>query len=174
MVLCLYMLLMKSNLLNIAYSLIQDIEDASPNLKNNLNEIYPIRFKLDLAGHKDIYCNLNQNKKNISFNKIEDTDFEIKTSVKESLDFLISKKINRGMLYGDTEKAILTINAFIKSEVDVVLLIDKYFGDTPAAFAYFTKEKLSNLKQYNNKNALRSKLRDLSIRLDRLEAVNNL
>ena len=174
MVLCLYMLLMKSNLLNIAYSLIQDIEDASLNLKNNLNEIYPIRFKLDLVGHKDIYCNLDQNKKNISFNKIEDTDFEIRTSVKESLDFLISKKINRGMLYGDTEKAILTINAFIKSEVDVVLLIDKYFGDTPAAIAYFTKEKLSNLKQYNNKNALQSKLRDLSIRLDRLEAVNNL
>ena len=174
MVLCLYMLLMKSNLLNIAYSLIQDIEDASPNLKNNLNEIYPIRFKLDLVGHKDIYCNLDQNKKNISFNKIEDTDFEIRTSVKESLDFLINKKINRGMLYGDTEKAILTINAFIKSEVDVVLLIDKYFGDTPAAIAYFTKEKLSNLKQYNNKNALQSKLRDLSIRLDRLEAVNNL
>ena len=174
MVLCLYMLLMKSNLLNIAYSLIQDIEDASPNLKNNLNEIYPIRFKLDLVGHKDIYCNLDQNKKNISFNKIEDTDFEIRTSVKESLDFLISKKINRGMLYGDTEKAILTINAFIKSEVDVVLLIDKYFGDTPAAIAYFTKEKLSNLKQYNNKNALQSRLRDLSIRLDRLEAVNNL
>ena len=101
-------------------------------------------------------------------------DFEIRTSVKESLDFLISKKINRGMLYGDTEKAILTINAFIKSEVDVVLLIDKYFGDTPAAIAYFTKEKLSNLKQYNNKNALQSKLRDLSIRLDRLEAANNL
>ena len=174
MVLCLYMLLMKSNLLNIAYSLIQDIEDASPNLKNNLNEIYPIRFKLDLVGHKDIYCNLDQNKKNISFNKIEDTDFEIRTSVKESLDFLISKKINRGMLYGDTEKAILTINAFIKSEVDIVLLINKYFGDTPAAIAYFTKEKLSNLKQYNNKNALQSKLRDLSIRLDRLEAVNNL
>ena len=174
MVLCLYMLLMKSNLLNIAYSLIQDIEDASPNLKNNLNEIYPIRFKLDLVGHKDIYCNLDQNKKNISFNKIEDTDFEIRTSVKESLDFLISKKINRGMLYGDTEKAILTINAFIKSEVDVVLLIDKYFGDTPAAIAYFTKEKLSNLKQYNNKNALQSTLRDLSIRLDRLEAVKNL
>jgi hypothetical protein len=165
---------MKSNLLNIAYSLIQDIEDASPNLKNNLNEIYPIRFKLDLVGHKDIYCNLDQNKKNISFNKIENTDFEIRTSVKESLDFLISKKINRGMLYGDTEKAILTINAFIKSEVDVVLLINKYFGDTPAAIAYFTKEKLSNLKQYNNKNALQSTLRDLSIRLDRLEAINNL
>ena len=169
-----YMLLMENDLLRIINSLFRDIEDASPNLKNKLNEIYPIKFKLELVGHKDIYFDLDQNKKNISFSPNEVIDFEIRTSVKESLDFLISKKINRGMLYGDTEKAILTINAFIKSEVDVVLLIDKYFGDTPAAIAYFTKEKLSNLKQYNNKNALRSKLRDLSIRLDRLEAVNNL
>ena len=168
------MLLMENDLLKIINSLIRDIEDASPNLKNKLNEIYPIKFKLELVGHKDIYFDLDQNKKNISFSPNEVIDFEIRTSVKESLDFLIGKKINRGMLYGDTDKAILTINAFMKSEVDFVLLIDKYFGNTPAALAYFTKEKLSNLKQYNNKNALQSKLRDLSIRLDRLEAANNL
>jgi hypothetical protein len=165
---------MENDLLRIINSLIRDIEDASPNLKNKLNEIYPIKFKLELVGHKDIYFDLDQNKKNISFSPNEVIDFEIRTSVKESLDFLIGKKINRGMLYGDTDKAILTINAFMKSEVDFVLLIDKYFGNTPAALAYFTKEKLSNLKQYNNKNALQSKLRDLSIRLDRLEAANNL
>ena len=169
-----YMLLMENDLLRIINSLFGDIEDASPNLKNKLNEIYPIKFKLELVGHKDIYFDLDQNKKNISFSPNEVIDFEIRTSVKESLDFLIGKKINRGMLYGDTDKAILTINAFMKSEVDFVLLIDKYFGNTPAALAYFTKEKLSNLKQYNNKNALQSKLRDLSIRLDRLEAANNL
>ena len=169
-----YMLLMESDLLKIINSLIRDIEDASPNLKNKLNEIYPIKFKLELVGHKDIYFDLDRNKKNISFSPNKVIDFEIRTSVKESLNFLIGKKINRGMLYGDTDKAILTINAFIKSEVDFVLLIDKYFGNTPAALAYFTKEKLSNLKQYNNKNALQSMLRDLSIRLDRLEAVNNL
>lgn len=169
-----YMLLMENDLLRIINSLFRDIEDASPNLKNKLNEIYPIKFKLELVGHKDIYFGLDQNKKNISFSPNEVIDFEIRTSVKESLDFLIGKKINRGMLYGDTDKAILTINAFMKSEVDFVLLIDKYFGNTPAALAYFTKEKLSNLKQYNNKNALQSKLRDLSIRLDRLEAANNL
>ena len=169
-----YMLLMENDLLRIINTLIKDIEDASPNLKNKLNEIYPIKFKLELVGHKDIYFDLDRNKKNISFSPNKVIDFEIRTSVKESLDFLIGNKINRGMLYGDTDKAILTINAFMKSEVDFVLLIDKYFGNTPAALAYFTKEKLSNLKQYNNKNALQSKLRDLSIRLDRLEAVNNL
>jgi hypothetical protein len=165
---------MENDLLRIINSLFRDIEDASPNLKNKLNEIYPIKFKLELVGHKDIYFDLDQNKKNISFSPNEVIDFVIRTSVKESIDFLIGKKINRGMLYGDTDKAILTINAFMKSEVDFVLLIDKYFGNTPAALAYFTKEKLSNLKQYNNKNALQSKLRDLSIRLDRLEAANNL
>ena len=169
-----YMLLMKSDLVNIANSFIQDIEDASPSIKNKLNEIYPIKFKLDLVGHKDLYFILDQAKKNISFNKIEDVDFEIKTSIKESLDFLISKKINRAMIFGDTEKAILTINAFIKADVDIIFLIDKYFGNTPAILSYYTKEKLSELKKYNSKNALQSKLRELSIRLDRLEAANNL
>jgi len=55
MVLFRYMLLMKNNLLKLLIPLSKDIEDASPNLKNKLNEIYPIRFKLDLVGHKDIY-----------------------------------------------------------------------------------------------------------------------
>src|SRR6056300_1167328 len=138
-----FMLLMMNDLFDIIKAFIKDIEDASPNLKNN-------------------------------FNEITDVDFEIRTSVKEALDFLISKKINRGMLYGDSEKAILTINAFLKAEVDIVFLIDKYFGNTPAALAYFTKEKLFNRKQYNKENALQSKLRGLSIRLDRLEAISNL
>ncbi|MDA9574830.1 hypothetical protein N9Z21_00465 [Gammaproteobacteria bacterium] len=169
-----FMLLMMNDLFDIIKAFIKDIEDASPNLKNNLNEIYPIKFKLVLDGHKDIYLILEENKKNITFNEITDVDFEIRTSVKEALDFLISKKINRGMLYGDSEKAILTINAFLKAEVDIVFLIDKYFGNTPAALAYFTKEKLFNRKQYNKENALQSKLRGLSIRLDRLEAISNL
>ena len=117
---------------------------------------------------------MDQAKKNILCNKIEDVDFEIKTAIKESLEFLISKKINSAKIFGDTEKAILTINAFIKADVDIVFLIDKYFGNTPAILSYYTKEKLSELKKYNSKNALQSELRELSIRLDRLEAANNL
>ena len=52
--------------------------------------------------------------------------------------------------------------------------LDKYFGNVPAVLAYLAKEKLFTTNQYNEKNELQSKLRDLSIRLDRLEAVNNL
>ena len=57
-----YMLLMENDLLRIINSLFRDIEDASPNLKNKLNEIYPIKFKLELVGHKDIYFDLDHNK----------------------------------------------------------------------------------------------------------------
>ena len=32
-------------------------------IKNKLNEIYPIKFKLDLVGHKDLYFILDQAKK---------------------------------------------------------------------------------------------------------------
>ena len=39
---------------------------------------------------------------------------------------------------------------------------------------YLAKEKLFTTNQYNKKNELHSKLRDLSIRLDRLEAANSL
>jgi len=43
-----FMLLMMNDLFDIIKAFIKDIEDASPNLKNNLNEIYPIKFKLNL------------------------------------------------------------------------------------------------------------------------------
>ena len=90
------------------------------------------------------------------------------------LDLILSKKIKKEIIYGDNEKAILMINAILKSDIDIVFLIDKYFGNVPAVLAYITKEKLFTTNQYNKKNELQSKLRDLSIRLDRLEAINNL
>ena len=90
------------------------------------------------------------------------------------LDLILSKKIKKEIIYGDNEKAILMINAILKSDIDIVFLIDKYFGNMPAVLAYLAKEKLFTTNQYNKKNELHSKLRDLSIRLDRLEAANSL
>ena len=41
---------MRNDLIDILQGFIQDIEDASPNTKNKLKEIYPINFKLSLSG----------------------------------------------------------------------------------------------------------------------------
>lgn len=165
---------MMNNLLKIINSIINDIEDASPVARDKLVQIYPISFLLSIKGHKNIYFNLDINCKNISFEKTSHIDFEIRSSIKEMFDLILSKKIKKEIIYGDNEKAILLINAILKSDIDIVFLIDKYFGNMPAVLAYLAKEKLFTTNQYNKKNELQSKLRDLSIRLDRLEAVNNI
>ena len=174
MVLFRYMWHIRNNLLKIINNVINDIENASPVARDKLLKIYPINFLLSLEGHKNIYFNLDKNNKNISFEKTVNIDFEIRSSIKEMLDLIFSKKVKQEIIYGDNEKAILMINAILKSDIDIVFLIDKYFGNMPAVLAYLAKEKLFTTNQYNKKNELQSKLRDLSIRLDRLEAVNNL
>jgi hypothetical protein len=165
---------MTNNLLKIINGVINDIEGASPVARDKLVQIYPISFLLSIEDHKNIYFNLDKNYKNISFEKTSHIDFEIRSSIKEMFDLIFSKKIKKEIIYGDNEKAILLINAILKSDIDIVFLIDKYFGNMPAVLAYLAKEKLFTTNQYNKKNGLQSKLRDLSIRLDRLEAVNNI
>ena len=165
---------MTNKLLKIINSAINDIESASPVARDKLIQIYPISLLLSIEGHKNIYFSLDKNSKKISFEKTSNIDFEIRSSIKEILDLIFSKKIKKEIIYGDNEKAILMINAILKSDTDIVFLIDKYFGNMPAVLAYLAKEKLFTTNQYNKKNELQSKLRDLSIRLDRLEAINNL
>jgi hypothetical protein len=165
---------MTNSSLKIINNVINDIENASPVARDKLIQIYPINFLLSLEGHKNIYFSLDKNSKNISFEKTSHIDFEIRSSIKEVLDLILSKKIKKEIIYGDNEKAILMVNAILKSNIDIVFLIDKYFGNMPAVLAYLAKEKLFTTNQYNEKNKLQSKLRNLSIRLDRLEAVNKL
>ena len=66
------------------------------------------------------------------------------------------------------------MNTLINSDLDFIFLIDRYFGNTSAGIALLAKEKLSGMQKTNSikDNEIQSKLRDLSIRLDRLEAAN--
>lgn len=174
MVSSVFMLHMKNEIIKALSSLISDIEEASPNTKSKLQEIYPISFSISLKGHKTIYISLDKNVKDISFTEKASIDFEIRSSVSEILQLLITRKIKKDILFGDIELAVVMMNAFINSDLDFIFLIDKYFGNTSAAIALLAKEKLSDIKRANSTqdNEIQSKLRDLSIRLDRLEAAN--
>jgi hypothetical protein len=165
---------MKNEIIKALSSLISDIEEASPNTKSKLQEIYPISFSISLKGHKTIYISLDKNVKDISFTEKASIDFEIRSSVSGILQLLITRKIKKDILFGDIELAVVMMNAFINSDLDFIFLIDKYFGNTSAAIALLAKEKLSDIKRANSTqdNEIQSKLRDLSIRLDRLEAAN--
>ncbi|MDA7800696.1 hypothetical protein N9A14_03345 [Gammaproteobacteria bacterium] len=155
---------------------IKDLEDASPNIKNTLTEIYPVTIKLNIEGHKDIYISLAKDVKAISFSPIEKIDFEMVSSLTEIFELLITKKIKRDMFIGDQELAMVLANTLKKSDTDFLYLIDRYFGNISAVFIHLVSQAISNKKfiEDSDEKMIHSKLRNLTIRMDRLEAINNL
>ena len=160
------------NLNKLFVQFLKDFKESSPNLKKSLEEISPIEFCINIKGHKKIFIKIDDEDSDISFSK-NNYQFEVKGSLIELLSLLATKKLNKNLIYGDAELSIIFVNIILKSNVDVVYLIDKYFGDVPAVLAYsvlkiFNSSDDNSDIEYKN---IRKRLRDISIRLDRLEAL---
>lgn len=165
------MSLIKNSLSNSISKILQDLEESSPNTRASLNELYPIKFGLQIDKHKELFFDIDINKKEISFSKIENPQFFIKASSKDLLELLLKEKINKQMIIGDEEIAIVFLNLVIKSEVDLMYLIDKYLGSY-AAFAssqIYKSIKTLEKEPEGRSDSVHAKLRELNIRVDRLE-----
>ena len=165
------MSLIKNSLSNSISKILQDLEESSPNTRASLNELYPIKFGLQIDKHKELFFDIDTNKKEISFSKIENPQFFIKASSKDLLELLLKEKINKQMIIGDEEIAIVFLNLVIKSEVDLMYLIDKYLGSY-AAFAssqVYKSIKTLEKEPEGRSDSVHTKLRELNIRVDRLE-----
>ena len=165
------MSLIKNSLSNSISKILQDLEESSPNTRASLNELYPIKFGLQIDKHKELFFDIDINKKEISFSKIENPQFFIKASSKDLLELLLKEKINKQMIIGDEEIAIVFLNLVIKSEVDLMYLIDKYLGSY-AAFAssqIYKSIKTTEKEPEGRSDSVHAKLRELNIRVDRLE-----
>ena len=155
--------------------LFKSIEESSPNLKKTLREISPLTFFLNIKGHQDIYITINGENSYINFNE-NIYDFEIKASLIDLFKIFATGKINKNIIFGNTEIAIVLFNALYKSDIDLIYLIDKYFGNLPAIFTYAIVKRLyssNEVYQDVKHREIRKKLRDISIRIDRLEAFNS-
>ena len=155
--------------------LFKSIEESSPNLKKTLREISPLTFFLNIKGHQDIYVTINGENSYINFNE-NIYDFEIKASLIDLLKILATGKINENIIFGNTEIAIVLFNALYKSDIDLIYLIDKYFGNLPAIFTYAIVKRLyssNEVYQDVKHREIRKQLRDISIRIDRLEVYNS-
>ena len=153
----------------------KSIEESSPNLKKTLRDISPLTFFLNIKGHQDIYITVNGENSYINFNE-NIYDFEIKASLIDLLKILATGKINKNIIFGNTEIAIVLFNALYKSDIDLIYLIDKYFGNLPAIFTYAIVKRLyssNEIYQDVKHREIRKQLRDISIRIDRLEAYNS-
>ena len=87
---------------------------------------------------------------------------------------MISGQLNKNLIFGDAETAIVLFNAIFKSNIDLIYLVDKYFGSLPAVFTYTLMNNVfSSSDEQNDKGyvEIRKRLRGIAIRLDRLEAL---
>ena len=170
------MLLEMINLNKVFIQFLSDLEESSPSLKKSLNEISPVVFCLSIKGHKKIYIKYDGMNSHICFHANKH-QFEINGTLTELLNLLASRKLNKNLINGDSEKAIVFANIILKSKVDLVYIIDKYFGSISSTFVYsllklFSTSDTKNLdNEYVN---IQKKLRDISIRLDRLEAIKQI
>jgi len=165
------MSLIKNSLSNSISKILQDLEESSPNTRASLNELYPIKFGLQIDKHKELFFDIDTNKKEISFSKIENPQFFIKASSKDLLELLLKEKINKQMIIGDEEIAIVFLNLVIKSEVDLMYLIDKYLGSYAAFASSQAYKSIKTLEKEpeGRSDSVHAKLRELNIRVDRLE-----
>ena len=175
MELWLYILLTMIDINRLFIRLLEDLEESSPNLRKSLKEISPIEFCVNINGHKNIYIKIDNKDSEISFGK-NNPQFEIRGSLIELLNSLVSKKLNKNLIFGNSELAIVFVNIILKSNIDIIYLIDKYFGNTSAVFAYsvlklFKSSDNDSDIEYEN---IRKRLREISIKLDRLEAIKGI
>ena len=155
--------------------LLADLEESSPNFRKSVKEISPLEFCINIKGHKNIYIKIDDKNSEISFLR-NNPQFEIRGSLIELLNTLVSKKLNKNLVFGNSELAIVFVNIIFKSNIDIIYLIDKYFGNTSAVFAYgilklFKSADDDSDVEYEN---IRRRLREISIKLDRLEAIKGI
>ena len=154
--------------------LLADLEESSPNFRKSVKEISPLEFCINIKGHKNIYIKIDDKNSEISFLR-NNPQFEIRGSLIELLNTLVSKKLNKNLVFGNSELAIVFVNIIFKSNIDIIYLIDKYFGNTSAVFAYgilkLFKSADDSDEEYEN---IRRRLREISIKLDRLEAIKGI
>ena len=175
MELWLYILLTMIDINKLFIRLLEDLEESSPNLRKSLEEISPLEFCINIKGHKNIYIKINDKDSEISFRK-NNPQFEVRGTLIELLSSLVSKKLNKNLIFGNSELAIVFVNIILKSNIDIIYLIDKYFGNTSAVFAYsvlklFKSSDNDSDIEYEN---IRKRLREISIKLDRLEAIKGI
>ena len=163
------------NVNRLLIKLLADLEESSPNFRKSVKEISPLEFCINIKGHKNIYIKIDDKNSEISFLR-NNPQFEIRGSLIELLNTLVSKKLNKNLVFGNSELAIVFVNIILKSNIDIIYLIDKYFGNTSAVFAYgilklFRSADDDSDVEYEN---IRRRLREISIKLDRLEAIKGI
>ena len=154
---------------------LKEIESLSPGFLIKIKNLYPIDFNIEIDSVSKFSISLNNDSQNFNFIEHPNPNFSLQLNILTALNALNKKQMPTKSISGDVESAVILLGAFANVDIDLELLVYKYFGDIPALMlrkimANKQKQEESPLQQGEVNRLLRS-FRDISIRLDRLEHV---
>ena len=154
---------------------LNELKSLSPGAFSQIENLYPLEFNIEVSSVSKFSISLNHDKQTFNFFKHPNPSFSLKLSIYNVLNALNNKQIPTKSISGDVENALILLGAIANIDIDVELLVYKYFGDIPAlilrkVIATHSQSKESSAQENQAYKILES-FRDISIRLDRLEHV---
>jgi hypothetical protein len=154
---------------------LKEMESLSPGFLIKIKNLYPIDFNIEIDSVSKFSISLNNDSQNFNFIEHPNPNFSLQLNILTALNALNKKQIPTKSISGDVESAVILLGAFANVDIDLELLVYKYFGDIPALMlrkimSNQPQQEESQLQEDEVNRILRS-FRDISIRLDRLEHV---
>ena len=154
---------------------LQELESLSPGFFMKIESLYPLKFNIEVSSMAKFSITLDHDAETFNFFEHPKPNFSLQLNIFSALNALNNQKIPTQSISGDAETAIVLFSTLANIDIDIELLIYKYFGDIPALMLrkVITNKSQSQEAslQENKANKILSSFRDISIRLDRLEHV---
>ena len=154
---------------------LQELESLSPGFFKQVEGLYPLKFNIEVSSMAKFSITLDHDAETFNFFEHPKPNFSLQLNIFSALNALNNQKIPTQSISGDAETAIVLFSALAYIDIDIELLVYKYFGDIPALMLrkVITNKSQSQeaSMQENKANKILSSFRDISIRLDRLEHV---
>jgi len=154
---------------------LQELESLSPGFFKQIEGLYPLKFNIEVSSMAKFSITLDHDAETFNFFEHPKPNFSLQLNIFSALNALNNQKIPTQSISGDAETAIVLFSALANIDIDIELLIYKYFGDIPALMLrkVITNKSQSQeaSMQENKANKILRSFRDISIRLDRLEHV---
>ena len=154
---------------------LQELESLSPGFFKQVEGLYPLKFNIEVSSMAKFSITLDHDAETFNFFEHPKPNFSLQLNIFSALNALNNQKIPTQSISGDAETALILFSVLAYIDIDIELLVYKYFGDIPALMLrkVITNKSQSQeaSMQENKANKILSSFRDISIRLDRLEHV---
>ena len=154
---------------------LQELESLSPGFFKQIEGLYPLKFNIEVSSMAKFSITLDHDAETFNFFEHPKPNFSLQLNIFSALNALNNQKIPTQSISGDAETALILFSALAYIDIDIELLVYKYFGDIPALMLrkVITNKSQSQeaSMQENEPNKILRSFRDISIRLDRLEHV---